>query len=281
MKSSGSAMSSMGSTGAGASALTSLTRTTAKDDTAPISRGSRGQEVAGSSGKKARFADLLGDELSAANDALPPSDAAPATAEKESDHEADEKNEPDARALTLAPPLPAPQDAPFGTPFPWPTEPLVEVKRSVLPTVDGSAAEAKAKVATGDTNAVEDADHEGDTSKWVGPALPETSAAKSAGTPAPVRTSTNDSVTDAQPVETLEPAGPAAIPIPAQMTPTATPVAPGVTTPSVARKTAPRRLPRPRPRREPLPSPLPVPVPVPRPVPLSVPLPLPVPVPLP
>ena len=137
--------SSLGSMSSGASRggslVASVERTSAKDDAAPASRGKRSAAAAAAAAARgARFADLLGSELSAANDASPPSEAPPV---EDGRDDADEKNaatEPDARATTL----PQAREAPFGTPFAWPTEPPVDVKRPVLPSAASAAGAAGA-----------------------------------------------------------------------------------------------------------------------------------------
>ncbi len=250
MKSSESAMSSMSSMSGGASALTSSSRTAAKDDAAPISRGWHDEQASGPSARQPRFADLLGDELSLANDALPASVASPAIAEKKDEREKEDASDPDARAVALAQPLPPPHDAPFGMPFAWPTAALVDVKRSVLPANEARPPDAsKAKSSLGDAGDAGEAgdagcatvgkpsaaaatDDDADASALLGPALPQLGNTRTGNAPAPARASD----TDAQPVAAAEPAGPDAIPVPAQMTLSATPVATTVTIPTSGRR---------------------------------------------
>ena len=130
--------SSLGSMSSGASRggslVASVERTSAKDDAAPASRGKR-SAAAAVAARGARFADLLGSELSAANDASPPSEAPPVEDGRDDADETNAAAEPDARATTL----PQAQEVPFGTPFAWPTEPPVDVKRPVLPSAAGAA----------------------------------------------------------------------------------------------------------------------------------------------
>ncbi|HSO36318.1 MAG TPA: hypothetical protein VLT33_27515 [Labilithrix sp.] len=109
------------------------------DDSAPPSRT---MDVAGSPGKRALFADHLGSELAAAEEETPTADLAPQLDEKSHDDGKDEAETVDARGVALA--MPLVREAPFGTPFMWPPESRVEVKRSVLPEVGAAPATAKA-----------------------------------------------------------------------------------------------------------------------------------------
>ena len=124
-----SSLGSVASRASGDGVLDGVGRDSATEDVAPASQGNRSGVARARMG---HFADLLS-ELSAANDASPPSDATPAKGDLLREDEPDEARgpDPDARAVELA--SPQAQETPFGTPFVWPTEVPVQPDRNFLP----------------------------------------------------------------------------------------------------------------------------------------------------